>query len=134
MSESLQAKRGWLYRWHDDKAEYKDKYVVIVSAESRETDGIISMIVLGDSSAGNDVVPVKVPNLRTMYAHCGTVTYLAREKLTEEICQISKKTMKDINKQMLWQYGLVEESKIVEYNHYKEEYNNLIEKLLNGEK
>ena len=127
---SISAKRGFVYRFTDDHAKWTDKYVLVVSSDSRRTDKLVSILVLGDSSAGEDVVPVKVPNVGTMYAHCGMITYIGRQLLSEEICQVAKATMTQINHMMLKQYGLVDEATLVKYNHYQTQYENLLDKLI----
>lgn len=126
----VQAKRGWLYLFRDEKAEYKDKYVVVVSNNNRQTDKLVSILVLGDSNAGSDVVPVKVPGIGTMYAHTGMVTYIGRDKLTTEISQISKKTMDTIDTYLISQYGLIPAVKLAEYNLYKGLYNELLDRFV----
>lgn len=125
----LEAKRGWLYLYHDDNAVYKDKYVIVVSNDNRSTDKLVSILMLQDSSSGSDVIPVKVPNVGTMYVHTGMITYFGRHLLTKEVCQLSKKTMERIDNSLCYQYGLVTNKEILEYNMYKNLYEDLLDRL-----
>ena len=128
----LEAKRGFVYLFKDDNAKWKDKYVLVVSDDSRAMDKIVSVVVLGDSANGHDVVPVTIPNIGVKYAHCGMVTYMGRHLLNEEIFKVNTATIKAINKQIISNMGLIDTEKMIEYNNFKQEYNNLLDKLMDG--
>lgn len=127
---TLFAKRGYLYLFHDRNAQWTDKYVVVVSSDNRASDKMVSIIVLGDNRAGVDVVPVNIPNVGTKYAHCGMITYIQRQKLTEEICELPEATMDKIDEQLLVQLGLQDKHLVAECNFYEKAYKDLLKQMM----
>lgn len=126
---SVEAKRGSIYRWYDENAEIKEKYVLVVSSTHRSFDKMISIISLVDKYIdADDSIPVEVMGVGTLYCHCGLPTYLHRYKLGERVDVVDIDTMDRINRMMHKQLGL--DAPDIQDNLYKELYENLLEKVV----
>ena len=132
-SYKVNAKRGHIYLFEDANAQWKEKYVLVVSDDTRQTDKIVSIVVLGDNNRGVDVVAVDIPNVGTKYAHTGMITYIGRYKLSKDLGQVSKKKMDLIDTHILRHYGLADAKTCAEHSMYKNAYEELLEKVLKKE-
>ncbi len=88
------AERGSIYEFIERDGSVKN-HVVVVSSKKRMYDKIISILMLGDSRAGYDVVQVKF-NQMTKYVHVGMVTYCGRDRLGKRVGEVGAGKMRDI--------------------------------------
>lgn len=123
-------KRGYIYKWREGK--YDERNVLVVSANHRGNEKLISVLMFGSYSEGRDVVEIKNDILGdTRYLHCGMLTYVGRQDLSESpTAQISEKKMAQVEKQLCIQLGITNEETIAELKFYKRQCNELIEKII----
>lgn len=125
-----EAKRGFIYEYDDGKNINK-RYVLVVSNNTRSTDRMVSVIMLGDSSLGHDVVKITHEGIGgTRYLHCGMLTYAKRECLIEEIGEITPEEMNQ-TEYMISRELALGETITAERDFYKNIYNELLDKLVN---
>lgn len=123
-----EAKRGHIYRFDDSKNSY-ERYVLVVSSNTRATDRIVSVIMFGDSFLGHDVVKITSEEIGVKYLHCGMLTYTKREFLVEEIGQISTEELKAVENTLCHELS-IREDVVAELNFYKDAYENLLDRLV----
>lgn len=116
------ADRGCVYDFIEKNGTVKNK-VIVVSSNGRAFDKLISVLMLGDSPAGYDVVPVKICG-KKYYVHCGMVTYTARAQLGIKLGRVADSVMADIDAQIARNLGIEEEAYM-----YKRLYNELLDKV-----
>lgn len=124
-----EARRGHIYRFEDGKNPY-ERFVVVLSNNTRATDKMVSVIMFGDSPLGHDVVKVESEAFGVKYLHCGMLTYTKREFLVEEVGKISSEELSDIEKTVCRELSLREDV-VAELKFYKEAYKDLLDKLVN---
>jgi mRNA-degrading endonuclease toxin of MazEF toxin-antitoxin module len=123
------AKRGHIYEFDDGKSTDK-RYVVIISADFRSTDKMVSTLMLGDSHIGHDVVPIDVQSLGcTKYLHCGMVTYTKRDILGNDIGELSAEKMKEVEDRICEELDLRQDVQMTA-NFYEKAYEDLLAKVL----
>lgn len=130
----LEAKRGYIYKF-DDRKRDEDRYVLVVSSDERERDNRISILMLGDSDVGHDVVRIKCDGMGSKpvrYVHCAMITYTNREYLVKEVCKLPNEKMEKIDKIICREFGLLEDLMFTA-NFYKNAYNELVDRLVNKE-
>lgn len=120
------AERGCIYDFIESDGAVKNQ-VLVVSSKKRSNDRMISIIMIGDSQMGYDVVKVCY-NGQRRFVHCGMVTYCSRDRLGRKICSVGNKTMDDIDFLLADQMGLNAEKSIF----YKEMYENLLDRVMGG--
>jgi hypothetical protein len=103
-----------------DGATVKNR-VLVVSADSRAGDKLISILMLGDIGFGHDVVKIG-----KQYVHCGCVTYCSRDRLGRLIGKASKQAMADVDFMLAKELGLVSARLTV----YKELYDDMLRKMM----
>ena len=113
------ADRGYIYEFLESDGTCNDKYCLVVSSQKRAYDNIISILMLGDSRAGLDVVKCNFQGL-TKYVHCGLVTYLKRERLGKRVCPFPKKAMDTVDLLMANELGLDREKGLIYKSLYEE--------------
>ena len=115
------AQRGHVYEFVEkDGATVKNR-VLVVSADSRAGDKLISILMLGDIGFGHDVVKIG-----KQYVHCGCVTYCSRDRLGRLIGKASKQAMADVDFMLAKELGLVSARLTV----YKELYDDMLRKMM----
>ena len=102
----------------------------MVSDDSRSSDTFLSILMLGDSSKGRDVVEVDTYATGKRYVHCGMVTYVKRELLTEHVTNVDEETMHRIDMTLARELG-IENDYAVQAHLYRKMYNELLDKLVN---
>ena len=115
------AQRGHVYEFVEKDGITVKNRVLVVSADSRAGDKLISILMLGDISFGHDVVKVG-----KQYVHCGCVTYCSRDRLGRMIGKASKQAMEDIDFMLAKELGLVSARLTV----YKELYDDMLRKMM----
>lgn len=118
------AERGWIYEFLEADGT-TNKYVLVVSSQKRANDRMISILMLGDSCAGYDVVRVGFEG-GNKYLHCGMVTYTARTRLGKKMYKVAKKTMENVDFLIADNLGLNREKMAV----YKDLYEELLRKVM----
>ena len=93
------AERGCIYEFIEKDGTVKNE-VLVVSSNARSMDKMISIIMIGDSPAGHDVVPVEY-NGKNRYVHSELVTYTNRARLGNKLCKISDDLLDKITKVMI---------------------------------
>ena len=121
------ADRGYIYEFLESDGTCNDKYCLVVSSQKRAYDNIISVLMLGDSRAGLDVVKCNFQGL-TKYVHCGLVTYLKRERLGKRVCPFPKKAMDTVDLLMANELGLDREKGLI----YKSLYEEVLRTFMRG--
>lgn len=121
------ADRGYIYEFLESDGTCNDKYCLVVSSQKRAYDNIISILMLGDSRAGLDVVKCNFQGL-TKYVHCGLVTYLKRERLGKRVCPFPKKSMDTVDLLMANELGLDREKELI----YKSLYEEILRTFMKG--
>lgn len=121
------ANRGCVYEFLEKDGQIKN-YVLVISGQQRATDKLITILMLGDSPAGADVVKIDFKG-ESKYIHCGMMTYCARVKLGHCVMTLDDYLMNRIDKELAKQLGLVADD-----SHYKELYDNLLDKIVAGYK
>lgn len=130
---NLEARRGYIYEFDDGKNINK-RYVLVVSNDTRATDKMVSVIMFGDSNLGHDVVAITHEGIGgTKYIHCGMLTYTKRDFLVREIGSITTEEMEKVETVVCGQLAL-RENVVVELNFYKCLYQELLNKVVAGEK
>ena len=122
-----EAKRGYIYRFDDNKNSH-ERYMLVVSSDTRATDKVVSVIMFGDSFLGHDVVKITNEAIGVKYLHCGMITYTKREFLTEEVGKISAEELKAVEDILCRELSLREDV-VTELNLYKKLYEDLLNKV-----
>jgi hypothetical protein len=115
------AQRGHVYEFVEKDGITVKNRVLVVSADSRAGDKLISILMLGDIGFGHDVVKIG-----KQYVHCGCVTYCSRDRLGRMIGKASKQAMEDIDFMLAKELGLVSARLTV----YKELYDDMLRKMM----
>lgn len=115
------AQRGHVYEFVEKDGITVKNRVLVVSADSRAGDKLISILMLGDIGLGHDVVKIG-----KRYVHCGCVTYCSRDRLGRMIGKASKQAMEDIDFMLAKELGLVSARLTV----YKELYDDMLRKMM----
>lgn len=115
------AQRGHVYEFVEKDGVTVKNRVLVVSADSRAGDRLVSILMLGDIGFGHDVVKVG-----KQYVHCGCVTYCSRDRLGRMIGKASKQAMEDIDFMLAKELGLVSARLTV----YKELYDDMLRKMM----
>lgn len=115
------AQRGHVYEFVEKDGVTVKNRVLVVSADSRAGDKLISILMLGDIGFGHDVVRVG-----KQYVHCGCVTYCSRDRLGRMVGKVSKSAMEDIDFMLAKELGLVSARLTV----YKELYDDMLRKMM----
>lgn len=128
--KTTMVQRGHIYKWHEGMLD--ERFVLTVGADSRGNERMITVLMFGNSGAGRDVVEIRNNLLKdTCYVHCGMVTYVTRQDLSEHpLVKISDKKMAQVNKQLCIQLGITNDETMIELDFYKRKYNELIERLI----
>ena len=128
---SLGVKRGEIYEYRDpDGFTLFGRYVLVISAEAREHDSMISIIYLADKPNGrSDDVPVRVDGI-TFHAQCRLVSYCAKRRLGKFAGNADPVTMERIDVQVALALGL----KAPERQDYEKLYHDAIALLDEGTK
>lgn len=118
------ATRGAIYEFLEKDGTTRN-FVLVVSSQTRATDKIISVLMLGDSPAGYDIV--EIPFMGTIrYVHCGMITYCGRTRLGRKMDIVDPETMRKIDTQLAKDLGIT----ISDDSIYKDLYENLIDRLV----
>lgn len=126
---TIEAKRGHLFEFDDGKNPVK-RYVVVVSSDSRCTDKLVSVIMLGDSNKGRDVVKITNPNFDSdKYVHCGMITYTKRDYLVKDVGVVSLETMQEIDKVISREFAIMEDIS-TRASFYETAYNELLDRCV----
>lgn len=120
---SNEANRGSIYEFLEKDGSVRN-YVLVVSGQQRATDKLITILMLGNSPAGADVVKIDF-NGEPRYLHCGMMTYCARVKLGKKLMTLDEDAMSKVNAELAKQLGLQ-----MTDQHYKELYENLLDKIV----
>ena len=115
------AQRGHVYEFVEKDGITVKNRVLVVSADSRAGDKLVSILMLGDIGFGHDVVKIG-----KQYVHCGCVTYCSRDRLGRMIGKVSKSAMEDIDFMLAKELGLVSARLTV----YKELYDDMLRKMM----
>ena len=115
------AQRGHVYEFVEKDGVTIKNRVLVVSADSRAGDKLVSILMLGDIGFGHDVVKIG-----KQYVHCGCVTYCSRDRLGRMIGKASKQAMEDIDFMLAKELGLVSARLTV----YKELYDDMLRKMM----
>lgn len=115
------AQRGHVYEFVEKDGVTVKNRVLVVSADSRAGDKLISILMLGDIGFGHDAVRVG-----KQYVHCGCVTYCSRDRLGRMVGKVSKSAMEDIDFMLAKELGLVSARLTV----YKELYDDMLRKMM----
>ena len=100
------AHRGWIYKFHSADGEDLRRYALVVSAEDRKYDKVVSIILLSDfRTYQNDEVKVRVNGIN-YYAHCGNVTFCKRYQLGGKVAVCEPIIMMRIDAKIPGQLGL----------------------------
>ena len=128
---NLGVKRGEIYEYRDpDGFTLFGRYVLVISAEAREHDSMISIIYLADKPNGrSDDVPVRVDGI-TFHAQCRLVSYCAKRRLGKFVGNADPVTMERIDVQVALALGL----KAPERQDYEKLYHDAIALLDEGTK
>lgn len=118
------ADRWYIYDFIERSGEIKNK-VLVVSNQDRAQNKIVSIIMLGSSMLGHDVVPIKIEG-QEWAVNCGLVTFCARDRLGRKHGKIPDKKARAIEDMIAQELGLV----INERVDYKTLYESLIDKLI----
>jgi len=114
------AQRGHVYEFIEKDGTVKNR-VLVVSADTRAGDRLVSILMLGDIGFGHDVVKIG-----KQYVHCGCVTYCGRDRLGRMIGKASKQAMEDVDFMLAKELGLVSARLTV----YKELYDDMLRKMM----
>jgi hypothetical protein len=128
--KTTMVQRGHIYKWHEGFQD--ERFVLTVGADSRGNERMITVLMFGNSGVGRDVVEIRNNLLKdACYVHCGMVTYVNRQDLSEfPLVKISDKKIAQVNKQLCIQLGITNEETMIELDFYKRKYNELFEKLI----
>lgn len=121
------ADRGYIYEFLETTGEHEGKYCVVVSSQKRAYDKLVSILMLGDSRAGYDVVKFGFQG-EIKYVHAGLVTYARRDRLGKRICPFPKKALDTVDLLMANELGLESEKGMI----YKTLYDELIRTFMKG--
>lgn len=121
--------KGHIYKFDNGHID-GFRYVLVVGSEHRAADKMVSILMLGDTGIGHDVVKLSVPEHKIpFFVHCGMVTYTRREFLLEEVCEIPEEKMNKIERIMANELdllaGVVEKARF-----YENAYNEVLDKLV----
>lgn len=119
-----EAKRGVIYNFIEKDGGIKNK-VLVVSAEHRREDNIISILMLGTKYTGKDCIEILLGEEK-WFVHCGLVTYTSRTRLGEEVGKIDEETQRRITNNMAYQLGINENM------DYKKLYEDILQKITEG--
>lgn len=114
------AQRGHVYEFIEKDGTVKNR-ALVVSADTRAGDRLVSILMLGDVNLGYDVVKIG-----KQYVHCGCVTYCSRDRLGKLIGKASKQAMEDVDFMLAKELGLVSARLTV----YKELYDGMLRKMM----
>lgn len=122
-------KRGYIYKWHEGLSD--ERFVLVVSADNRGNEKLINVLMFGNSWMGRDVIEINNKLLgETRYLHCGTVTYVNRNDMSEHsIAQVSEGKMLKVDKLLSVALGITKDDVLAELNFYKRKCDDLIEKI-----
>ena len=111
------AVRGRIFHFLE-KDGTSNKSCLVISSDSRKTDKIVSILMLGtrDSSDANEV-------MNGFYVHCGLITYCDRKRLGDPITDIDGNTLYTIEDGINRALGL--KDKI----DYEAMYNDLLDRV-----
>lgn len=112
--------RGTIYQFLS-KEGTSDRNVLVISSNSRSTDKLISILMLGDIENGADTIEV----MEGKYVHCGLVTYCARGRLGEEVATLPEAIMNEVDKGIMSQLG-------IDNTDYKKLYEDVLNKIVKG--
>lgn len=118
------ATRGAIYEFLEKDGTTRN-FVLVVSSQARATDKIISVLMLGDSPAGFDIVEIPFMDT-TRYVHCGMVTYCGRTRLGRKMDIVDPEIMRKIDAQLAKDLGIP----ISDDSFYKDLYENLVDRLV----
>lgn len=91
--------RGKIFRFLEkDGTSYK--LCLVISSNMRQTDKIISILMLGTRD-GSDSIQV----MEGFYIHTGLVTYCDRKRLGDEVADVDQRTMSEIEKGIAYSLG-----------------------------
>lgn len=119
-----EAKRGVIYNFIEKDGTSKNK-VLVVSAEHRREDNIISILMLGTKYTGKDCIEINTQG-ENWFVHCGLVTYTSRTRLGEEVGKIDEETQRRITNNMAYQLGINDEL------DYKKLYEDILQRITEG--
>jgi len=123
----IPADRGCIYEFIETDGTVKN-YVLVISSNIRSMDKLISILMLGDSKSGFDVIPIDLMG-SIKYVHCGLVTYAARARLGKKIGMVNMDVMGIIDNEIRRNLG-IENTDMVSY---KSLYEDLINKITSKE-
>ena len=121
-------KRGGIYKWREGMTD--ERFVLVVSADSRGTERFITVLMFSSSSNGRDVVEISYGPLGdSRYVHCGMLTYVTRDDMSDQaLATVKANTMAYVDRQICTQLGIVPEDVMAELRFYKRKCDELIEK------
>ena len=126
---TIEARRGHLFEFDDGKNPAK-RYVLVVSCDSRCTDKLVNVIMLGDSNKGRDVVKVTNSNFESdKYVHCGMITYTKRDYLIKEVGVVDAETMAEIDAVISREFAIMEDVS-TKAEFYERSYRELLDKCI----
>lgn len=111
------AVRGRIFQFLE-KDGTSTKTCLVISADTRQTDKLISILMLGTKDSG-DAIPVGDGS----FVHCGLVTYCDRKRLGDPIAEVDEQSMAMIEDGIRLALGLKPEI------DYETMYNNLLAKI-----
>ena len=80
--KTTMVQRGHIYKWREGMPD--ERFVLTVGADSRGNEKAITVLMFNNSGAGRDVVGIRNNLLKdACYVHCGMVTYVNRQDLSE---------------------------------------------------
>lgn len=123
-----EAKRGYIYEFSNGNVA-SNKYMLVVANKYRAHDRMISIILLGDSNTGHDVVPINLREIGQKYLHCGMLSYVKREFLIKEVCKVPDDIMQRVEDTICRELDLREDIK-VERDFYKQAYEDIINRTV----
>lgn len=129
------AERRGIYKFLESDGEWKGKYCLVVGANDRKRDRIISILLLssdGVTNYGRDCVDVPLSTHEARFVRCGMLTYCKRNMIGEKVFQISRHTMACVMQQIKIELGLVDRSHTApevedEVPDYKKMYEGLLD-------
>lgn len=129
MENIIKATKKSIYRFVN--GQDTEKYILAISDDYRCMDKIISILMLGDSPIGRDVVQID-GNFGSKFVHCEMVTYCKRDQIGEKVGEISDELMEKIEDKIIRGLGILKTVR-AEKTFYEIAYNNLLNKVVSNQ-
>lgn len=137
IKNSKPVNRRTIYKLLDFEGKDTGRYVLVIIGSHRNNDNYVSVIKLTqpDMDNGNhrDEIGLQLPNGMNFWVHCGMITYIRRSQCGEKLHQVSKNSMKRINRCIQQELGLIDKPGVYSAEEpYEPDYKQLYEDLLDA--